>query len=81
MSPAAWPHQEVIYRANKLFLGGLHGDPLAGGQPEQLEAGGGKTHPVLVSQLWALVPALAVGQEMGSFVWFVIDKALSKDKS
>lgn len=51
MSPVAWPHQEVISHANKLFLGGLHGDPEAGAQPEQLEAGGGKTHTVLVSQL------------------------------
>lgn len=28
-----------------------------------------------------LVPAQAVGQEMGSFVWSVIDKVLSMDKS
>lgn len=51
MSPVAWPYQEVIYHANKLFLGGLHGDPLAGSQLEQLEAAGGKTLTVLVSQL------------------------------
>lgn len=51
MSPVAWPYQEVIYHANKLFLGGLHRDPLAGSEPEQLEAGGRKTHTVLVSQL------------------------------
>lgn len=51
LSPVAWPYQEVIYHTNKLFLGGLHRDPLAGSEPEQLEAGGRKTHPVLVSQL------------------------------
>lgn len=51
ISPVAWPYQEVIYHATKLFLGGLHGDPLAGSQPEQLEAGGGKTLTILVPQL------------------------------
>ena len=55
--------------------------PLAGDEPEQLVAGGGRTHTVPGSQLCPLVPTQAVGHEMGSFVRFGIDKALSKDKS
>lgn len=53
----------------------------AGGEPEQLVPGGGRTHTVPGSQLCPLVPTQAVGQEMGSFVCFGIDKALRKDKS
>lgn len=53
----------------------------AGGEPEPLVAGGGRTRTVPGSQLCPLVPTQAVGQEMGSFVCFGVDKALGKDKS
>lgn len=55
--------------------------PLAGDEPEQLVAGGGRTHTVPGSQLCPLVPTQAVGQEMGSFVWFGTGKVFSKGKS
>lgn len=76
MSAVAWPYQEGIYHANTLFLGALHGDPDAGSQPEQLEAGR-RENP----QCPCPGTTQAVGQEMGSFVWSVIDKVLSMDKS
>jgi len=51
---------------------------LAGDEPQQLVAEGGKPCAIPGSQLRPLVPTQAVGQDMGSSAWFGIDKALSK---